>query len=262
MYGSMWAAQRVRHVCRRSYMVNGATFAGAHPRGCGFFSVDFSMCPLLVSAGNTHSLLARPRPMSNSAAVRLLSGRTRRVLEVLPQVTCTAPSRMCSQRRRQHSSGRIPVSISGVVTWRRRYGSSGSSGCPPRNRVPMPLNARWYAARISSPVCSAAARCPDSSAGVTTRRGAASQIAGWRVVVPTRRCVCQYGAPRRWPCPCGSSSFCLLWQRFRQRLERWPFFASLGARGPFCGRLGQPPVDGFAGFDRSLRPTSRKIAGA
>ena len=55
--------------------------------GCCFFSVDFSMCPLLVGAGKTHSPLATARRISMNAISRGVRGMVRRAFSVLPKGT-------------------------------------------------------------------------------------------------------------------------------------------------------------------------------
>src|SRR5215472_3886937 len=85
---------------------------------CCFLSVDFSAWPLFVSAGNIQpssgSFLLVQRS-SRTVRTRIVIGRTRLAVVVLPCVTRTVPCLPFvqvtdSQHNRRHSSGRIPVS--------------------------------------------------------------------------------------------------------------------------------------------------------
>lgn len=60
------------------------TFASVQALGCCFFSEDFSIWPLRVGAGKTHSSSAAARRASRMAAVRCVSGIVRRAFSVLP----------------------------------------------------------------------------------------------------------------------------------------------------------------------------------
>ena len=72
-----------------------STFASVHAFGCCFFSVDFSMWPLRVGAGNTHSPSAAARRISSNGrrprrerdrASRVLGLAKRDVAELVPNV--------------------------------------------------------------------------------------------------------------------------------------------------------------------------------
>jgi hypothetical protein len=66
----MYAAHRVRHVWRRVYKLNGSSLARAVALRCCFLRLDFSICPLRVGAGKTHSPECVPRRIESSAAAR------------------------------------------------------------------------------------------------------------------------------------------------------------------------------------------------
>jgi hypothetical protein len=135
--------KRVRKVCRSVYRTKEAigsslfffasSASASNVRACCFLRVLGSTCPLAVCADQTH-------PSSGfSAAFHLASrialtlgviGSIRRVADVLPCVTKSEPCRPLdhvrdSQRRRKHSSGRIPVSMSTVAIEHKGSGAAG-----------------------------------------------------------------------------------------------------------------------------------------
>ena len=77
-----------------------------HALLCCFLSVDFSIRPLHVGAGNTHLPFTCTRRSFRRAARRSVKGIRLWALDVLPKKTWSAPSRMSSHRRRKHSSRR------------------------------------------------------------------------------------------------------------------------------------------------------------
>src|SRR3954447_7941850 len=84
VYGSMYAAHLVRQVCRRVYRLNGSSLARAIALRCCFRRLDFSMWPVRVGAGNTHSSECAPRLMDNRAPARCVRGIRLRAFSVFP----------------------------------------------------------------------------------------------------------------------------------------------------------------------------------
>ena len=114
---------RVRNVWRRLYNTNGRTPASRRAFLCCFLRLDGSTCPLDVGAVQiqpSRGLATRSQRFSRIALTRGVIGSTRRAAAVFPCVTSSVPLRpfaqvIDSQRRRYHSSGRIPVSIKTVA---------------------------------------------------------------------------------------------------------------------------------------------------
>jgi hypothetical protein len=85
---------------------------------CCFLSVDLSTCPLCEGALNiqpSSGVSAFSHRASSTARTRGVMGRTRLAAAVFPWVIRTVPCLPFvhvtdSQRKRKHSSGRIPVS--------------------------------------------------------------------------------------------------------------------------------------------------------
>jgi hypothetical protein len=81
------------------------------------------MCPLAVAVTHTQpsqGIFAASQRLSRIARTRGLMGSIRRAAAVLPCATCNVPhcpfdQLIDSQRRREFSSGRIPVSIKTVA---------------------------------------------------------------------------------------------------------------------------------------------------
>src|SRR5258707_6180579 len=86
----MCSAQRVIQGWRSSYRTKAVTFDSLTALACCFFRLDFSMCPVLVGAGNTQGDDDSPwRLDSTTAATRSDRGITRRALSVLPRSKST-----------------------------------------------------------------------------------------------------------------------------------------------------------------------------